>query len=241
MNATHLLRTVLLGCGLLLTAACSAHGDADTTATPAAAAAPAPATTTVFTEGKEYVKLALPQGTPAPTGAVELVEVFSYGCPHCAEFAPYMDKLRAELPKGVQVSYMPAVFDAAWMPYAQAFYAARGLGVLRQTHDAFFKAMLEHYPLNSLQDMAVWYGRQGVDPQKFLAAATSAETTQQMAADQHTEMGWGIDATPTLVVGRRASAAANAPFVALMRSAQIDSYAQLQQVGLWMVRHADRH
>jgi len=244
MTTSRVIRASLLICGLVLTAACSAHNDAGTTSTsaaaPSAAATPAPAVTTAFTEGKEYVKLKPPKDTAAPTGAVEVVEVFSYGCPHCAEFAPYMDKLRSELPNGVQIHYMPAVFDASWMPYAQAFYAARELGVLKQTHDAFFKAMLEHYPLNSLQDIATWYGRQGVDPQKFMAVATSAETMKQMATDQHTEMGWGIDATPTLVVGRRASDAKDAPFVALMRSAEITSYAQLQQVGLWMTQHVEK-
>jgi thiol:disulfide interchange protein DsbA len=240
MTASRLLRASLLICGLALTAACSAHNDADTAAAPSVAATPAPAVTTAFAEGKEYVKLAPPKGTPTPTGAVEVVEVFSYGCPHCAEFAQYMDKLRAELPKGAEVRYMPAVFNEAWMPYAQAFYAARELGVLERTHDAFFKAMLEHYPLNSLQDMATWYGRQGVDPQKFMAAATSAQTMQQMTEDQHAEISWGVDATPMLVVGRRANDASDAPFVALMRSADINSYAQLQQVGLWMAQHAEK-
>jgi hypothetical protein len=53
-------------------------------------------------------------------------------------------------------------------------------------------------------------------------------------------MGWGIDSTPTLVVGRRASDAKDAPFVALMRSAEIKSYAQLQQLGLWMTRQVEQ-
>ena len=238
MNASHLLRASFLVCGLVLTAACSAHNDTGTTS--ASATAPS-APATAFTEGKEYVKLALPKGTATPTGAVEVVEVFSYGCPHCAEFAPYMDKLRAELPKGAQVRYMPAVFNASWVPYAQAYYAARQLGVFEQTHDALFKAMLERYPLNSLDDLAAFYARHGVDQKKFIAAATDAETTRQMAADQKTEMGWGIDATPTLVVGRLASDARGAPFVALMRSNTIDSYEQLQQVGLWMVRDVRKH
>jgi len=238
MSMPRLIRGVLLACGLVLAAACSAHNDSETSEAPAAAATPAPAVTTAFTEGKQYVKLALPAGQAAPTGAVEVVEVFSYGCPHCAEFAPYMDKLRAELPKNTQVRYMPAVFNASWMPFAQAFYAARQLGVLQQTHDKVFQAMLEHYPLNSLTDLANFYARQGVDKAKFMAAATNAETMQQMAADQKTEMAWGIDATPMLVVGRRASDAKDAPFVALMRSADIDSYAQLQQVGLWMAQDA---
>ncbi|HJP97879.1 MAG TPA: thiol:disulfide interchange protein DsbA/DsbL [Rhodanobacteraceae bacterium] len=255
MKPIALLRAALLACGLLLTAACSAHNDAGAPAGPAvpattegtttasataAAATPAPAASTHFTEGQQYVSLKPPAGQAAPTGPVEVVEVFSYGCPHCAEFAPYMDKLRASLPKDVEVRYMPAVFSQAWVPYAQAFYAARELGVLNRTHDAMFQAMLEHYPLNSLQDMAAWYGRHGADPQKFIAAATSKSTMQQMADDQKTEMGWGIDATPTLVVGRRANDDKTAPFVAQMRSADIDSYAQLQQLGLWMVHRASQ-
>jgi thiol:disulfide interchange protein DsbA len=248
MSTAHMIRGVLLACGLLLTAACSAHNDGSPTASAVAASAqaaaspeaPVPAASTTFTEGKEYVALKLPAGQAQPTGPVEVVEAFSYGCPHCAEFAPYMDKLRAQLPKDVTVRYMPVVFSDAWAPYAQAFYAAQQLGVLEQTHDALFKAMLEHYPLNSLQDMATWYGRHGVDPQKFLAAATSDETIRKMTADRNTEMGWGIDSTPTLVVGRRASDAKDAPFVALMRSAEIKSYAQLQQLGLWMTRQVEQ-
>lgn len=223
----NLVRFALLVCGLLLAAACSGHGDGKVAATPSP-----------YTAGKQYVVLQQPAGQAAPTGPVVLVEVFSYACPHCAEFAPYMDSLRSKLPKDVQVQYMPAVFNAYWMPAGQAFYAARQLGVLQQTHDALFKAHLEHYPLNSLQDMAAWYARQGVDPQKFLAAATNATTIYDMSTDQRTEMGWGIDSTPTLVVGRLASDKKDAPFVAQMRSGDFGSYEDLQQLGLWMVEQA---
>jgi thiol:disulfide interchange protein DsbA len=249
MAANGLLRYALLACGLLLTAACSAHNDSSataangvaSTAAAAAATASAPAVTAHFTEGEEYVDLQLPAGQAAPTGPIEVVEVFSYGCPHCAHFAPYMDKLRAELPKDVEVRYMPAIFSEAWVPYARAFYAARQLGVLEQTHDEVFKAMLEHYPLNSLEDLANFYARQGVDRQKFLAAANNAETTRQMTADQNAEMQWGVDLTPMLIVGRRANADKDAPFIPLMRSAEIHSQEQLQQLGLWMVRRVEKH
>ena len=240
-------RAALVACGLLLAAACSAHNDggaatgagapASATAAPASTpATPAPPVTAHFTAGQQYIRLNPPAGQAAPTGPVEVVEVFSYGCPHCAEFAPFMDKLRAELPKGVEVRYMPAVFSQAWLPFAQAFYAAKDLGKVQQTHDAVFTAMLEHYPLNSLQDLADFYARHGVDKQQFLAAATSPATMKRLTDDQKTQIGWGIDATPTLVVGRRASAAAGAPFVAMMRSGEVSSYGELQQVGLWMAQ-----
>jgi thiol:disulfide interchange protein DsbA len=239
---SSLSRAMVLACGLLLAAGCAARNDNPAASSASAGgampaqSAKAGAGTMHFTQGDEYVVLKRPAGQPTPTGRVEIVEVFSYACPHCAEFAPYMDRLRAQLPKGVVVRYMPAVFYPQWAPFAQAFYAARQLGVLKQTHDALFKAQLEHYPLNSLGDLATWYSHRGVNKQKFLAAATNATTMQEMTANQRTEMGWGIDATPTLVVGRRANDDKDAPFVALLRSASIKSYGQLQQLGLWMVK-----
>lgn len=235
LRKARLIGFVVLVFGLLVTAACSGHGEGKLAGTSASAATSSP-----FTEGKQYVVLQAPAGQAAPTGPVVLVEVFSYACPHCADFAPFMDTLRSKLPKDVQVRYMPAVFDAYWMPAGQAFYAARQLGVVAKTHDALFKAKREHYPLNSLQDMAAWYARQGVDPQKFLAAATNATTVYDMSTDQRTEMGWGIDSTPTLVVGRLANDQKDAPFVAQMRSADFANFDELQQLGLWMVAQAGK-
>ncbi|MGH8165462.1 MAG: thiol:disulfide interchange protein DsbA/DsbL, partial [Rhodanobacteraceae bacterium] len=192
-----------------------------------------------FTEGKQYVRIAT-SNPPAASGPVVLVEVFSYACPHCAEFAPDFDKLRAQLPKDVQVRYMPAVFSQAWEPYARAFYAAKQLGVLAKTHDALFQAMLQNYPLNSLDDLANFYASHGVDRAKFLDAANSPQTTAQLAADQQIEQGWGIDATPMLVVGHAQSAAKDAPIAADYRSADVASYDELARLGGWLVKHEEQ-
>ncbi|HEX6614187.1 MAG TPA: thiol:disulfide interchange protein DsbA/DsbL [Rhodanobacteraceae bacterium] len=226
---------ILLSAGLLLTAACSAHNDTDGTsvsapASPSSGAKPA---TGGYVEGKQYVRL---DATQQAGGPVAVVEVFSYACPHCAEFAPFMDKLRARLPQDVQVRYMPAIFSPAWEPYARAFYAAKQLGVLDRTHDALFEAMRENYPLNSLDDLAAFYARHGVDQQKFLDTANSKQTDAMITADQAVEKGWGIDATPTLVVGRLQSNAPDAPLVADYRSNEVQSYAELAQLGDWLVK-----
>ncbi|TAN04166.1 MAG: thiol:disulfide interchange protein DsbA/DsbL [Rhodanobacteraceae bacterium] len=245
MKMPRLIGAALLACGLLLTAACSAHNDAgnaasataNATAASGASATPASATSAqhdTFTEGSQYITLSLPKGTPAPTGPVTVVEVFSYACPHCAEFAPYMDRLRAALPRGAEVRYMPAVFYPEWMAAAQTFYAVRQMGMLDKVHDLIFKAHREHYPLNSLSDYAAFLARHGVNQQTFLADATNAITTAQMAADQRTEMGWNIDETPTLVVGRMSSDAKDATFVALMRNAKVSSLDEMEHVGVWM-------
>jgi len=233
------LTVVLLAAGLLLTAACSAHNDTDgsSVSAPASAASGAKAASGSYTEGKQYVRI---KSTQRANGPVAVVEVFSYACPHCAEFVPFFDTLRGNLPKDVQVRYMPAIFSPAWEPYARAFYAAKQLGVLSQTHDALFQAMQQNYPLNSLDDLAAFYARHGVDQQKFLDTANSKQTDAMISADQTLEKSWGIDATPTLVVGHLQSSAPDAPFVADYRSNEVESYAELAKLGAWLVKQEEK-
>jgi len=232
----RLLAGILLAAGLLLTAACSAHNDTDGAAVSAPGSSSSSAKASKpgdYTEGKQYVRI---KGAQQANGPVAVVEVFSYACPHCAEFVPFFDKLRENLPKDVQVRYMPAIFSPAWEPYARAFYAARQLGVLAQTHDALFQAMQQNYPLNSLDDLAAFYARHGVEQQKFLDTANSKQTDAMINADQALERSWGIDATPTLVVGHLQSNAPDAPFVADYRSNEVQSYAELAELGGWLVK-----
>lgn len=178
----HLL---ILLAGLLLASACSAQSGA---------AAP-------YAEGKQYVTLPGPHQRYSSTGKVEVVEVFSYACIHCAHFAPIAVKLAKQLPAGVAFKLLPAPFNAEWVPFARAYYAARQLGVVERTHLLLFVDKFnEHYPLNSLDDLADFYARQGVNRADFMRIATSAQTTAQMKSDLALIEKWQVDGTPTLVV-----------------------------------------
>jgi thiol:disulfide interchange protein DsbA len=192
--------------GILLASACSAQ----------APAAP-------FQLGVQYVAI-----TPAQPlvndGKIEVVEVFSYACPHCWHFEPYAEQIRRQLPEGVVFRRVPAVFSPAWEPYARAFYAAQKLGVLGKTHDALFKALHEkHESLYSLQDLAGFYARHGVKPATFLSVANSGAVDQEMMHDVRLEQAWGIEGTPTIVVDGK------------YRSGRIESYDELVKLTLWLV------
>ncbi len=186
INPLVRLRIVCLLGGLLLAAACSASDSG----------APAP-----YTEGQEYVTLPAPQQRYSDEGKVEVVEVFSYGCIHCDHFAPLADQMRKALPAGVVFKLVPAAFNEQWVPYARAFYAAKKLGVMEQNHLALFKAKFDqHYPLNSLDDLADFYAARGVDRGRFMQIATSPEVTAQLRSDMALLQKWQVDGTPTIVV-----------------------------------------
>lgn len=209
-NRSLLLRTLILLGGLLLASACTASNS--NTAAP-------------YTEGKEYVTLPGPHQRFSAQGKVEVVEVFSYGCVHCAHFAPTAEKLRASLPKGVVFKLMPAPFSADWLPYARAFHAAKKLGVVERTHLALFAAKFgQNYPINSLDELADFYAKQGVNRAEFMRIATSPEVTAQMKSDLDLIRKWQVDGTPAIVIDGK------------YRTASVQSLDELAALTQWLVK-----
>ena len=179
--------------GLLLTGVMLASvACADDVAAPAAPAA--------WEAGKSYFVIDPPQPTSSGD-KIEVLEVFSYACPHCAHFQPYAEQIKQALPAYASFSYMPAIFNAQWEPYARAFYAAQSLGVLESTHQALFDALhRDHMPLRTIEDLASFYAQHGTDRAKFLSAASSFETESKLSHATQTVKNDGIDGPPSIVV-----------------------------------------
>lgn len=205
------LRALGLVAGLLLASACTATGTGD-------AAAP-------YTDGSEYVTLAAPAHRMSNDGKVEVVEVFSYGCVHCAHFAPIAEQLRKQLPPGVEFKLLPAAFDDQWVPFARAYYAAKKLGVVEQTHLALFKAKFDdHYPISTLDELADFYAMHGVKRDEFMRIASSDEVTQQIRKDMELVKAWQVDGTPTIVVDGK------------YRTANVKTLDEMSALTLWLVK-----
>lgn len=198
----------LLG-GLLLASACAAQ----------------PGNSAPYTEGTDYVTLPAPHQRYSNSGKVEVVEVFSYACIHCAQFAPEAEKLRKELPPGAEFKLMPAPFNAEWVPFARAYYAAKALGVVDRTHLQLFVAKFgEHYPINSMGELADFYAREGVNRADFMRIAMSEATTAKMKRDFGLIQTWQVDGTPTLVVDGK------------YRVITVGSHAKMVAVALWLAK-----
>jgi thiol:disulfide interchange protein DsbA len=164
----------------------------------AAASAPAPV------EGADYVKIQ--GGQPfIPDGKIEVVEVFGYTCPHCASFQPLVNAFKSVQPADVRFTYVAAPFGGYWVPYAKAFYAAEQLGVVDRTHDAMFRAIhlertLPVQPLPTDEQIAAFYGKQGVDAKQFASTMGSFAINGKLSRATQFIQRSGVDSTPTLVV-----------------------------------------
>ena len=177
----------------------------------------ASASAATWTEGVQYARITPAQQTMVPAGKVEVLEVFSYGCPACNAFQPTMDKLRHALPANAQLAFLPAAFNPSedWPMFQRAFLAAQALGIAERTHQAMYDAVWKSgelgiivpgsnrlkSPLPSIADAASFYARvAGTNPQQFLAMANSFGIDSKMRAADAQIVAMHVDSTPTLIV-----------------------------------------
>ena len=210
---------LILLSGLLAASACSADGGANTAAK-------------TWTAGTDYALIEPAQ--PTSTGdRIEVVEVFSYACPHCAHFQPYVDELKSKLPANAQFVLVPAVFNAAWEPFARAFYTAQTLGLLDKTHQALFDALhRDHLPLGSLEALANFYAGYGANSGNFLSTANSFVIDAKMSHGSDLIRAYGIEATPTLVVNGKYRVGAN--------SQRSIGFPEMVQIALYLVQQESK-
>jgi protein dithiol oxidoreductase (disulfide-forming) len=171
----------------------------------------------LFQAGRHYTVLKAPQRTNVPAGKVEVMEVFSYGCPACDRFQPTMKKLKAALPPNAEFVYLPASWNKAenWPLLQRAYITAQSLGVADKAHDEMFRAIwstgeLAVVDLNtgrprsklpSLEDIARFYQRvAGVKSADFITAAKSFGVDAKMRAADAQIMAMQVAGTPTIVV-----------------------------------------
>jgi thiol:disulfide interchange protein DsbA len=170
-----------------------------------------------WTEGVQYSRIVPGQPTTVPKGKVEVLEVFSYGCPACNAFQPAVEKLRHALPANAQLTFLPAAFNPSedWPMFQRAFLAAQALGIAERAHQAMYDAVWKtgelgitqpgtnrlKNPLPSIADAARVYARvAGVDAQQFVAMASSFAIDGKMRAADAQIVAMHVDSTPTLIV-----------------------------------------
>ncbi len=170
-----------------------------------------------FTEGREYALLTPAQSTNVAAGKIEVMEVFSYGCPVCNTFEPRMNALRRAMPANVQVVLLPAAFNTAedWPMFQRAYFAAQFLGVAERAHQGIFDAVWKSGELATIdpatnrlkermptiEDAARVYAHlTGVKPEAFLATARSFSVDVKMKAADAQILTMQVPGTPCIVV-----------------------------------------
>ena len=151
--------------------------------------------------GVEYAELSAAQPVESP-GKIEVLEFFSYLCPHCYAFEAPLKPWVKKLPKDVQFRRVPAMFSDDYAQAARAYYALEAIGELERLHSALFDAVHTGTRLRITNEAALteWMGKQGIDTKKFTAAYRSFSVESKLKRAAQLTQTYKIDGVPSMAV-----------------------------------------
>jgi thiol:disulfide interchange protein DsbA len=151
-------------------------------------------------EGNQYLRLQNPQ--PVDTGKkIEVIEFFSYGCPHCGEFEPILQGWLKTVPPDVQFRRIPVMFQERWVPLAKIYYTLEALGEeSRLSPDVFVALHAKGMPLWQDKTFFDWAASQGLDRKKVEDMYNSFGIGGKVKRAQMMAQAYKIQSVPLIVV-----------------------------------------
>jgi thiol:disulfide interchange protein DsbA len=153
------------------------------------------------TAGKDYTPISPAQPTDDPA-KIEVVEFFSYGCPHCSDFHPLVSAWAARQPGDVVFKRVPITFGrAAWANLAKLYYSLEATGDLARLDGEVFKAV-HNDRVNLFEEKAIveWVARKGVDQKKFTEAFNSFGVMSKVKRGDQLAQAYKIQGVPAMAV-----------------------------------------
>lgn len=155
-----------------------------------------------FQEGKDYVRLATPVPAEIPDKP-EVIEFFSYRCPHCYQLEPIAEAWLKHKPENVVYVRVPVSggFNPDYQAAARAYYAAEALGVLDKVHQPLFDAIhKERRPMSTVDELAAFFAEHGVDQGAFRKAYESFQTETRLRRSDQLARRYGVRGVPAVFV-----------------------------------------
>ena len=130
-----------------------------------------------------------------------IYEFFWYGCPHCYNLEPTMDRIEADLEKDTKVVKLPVALRDSWIPHAKLYYALKQMDKIDQVHNLIFEEIhLEDNRLNTEQQMIDFLGKHGIDTDQFIEKYNSFGTEARIKKASNLAKKYQIDSVPTIII-----------------------------------------
>ncbi|MBI2770450.1 MAG: thiol:disulfide interchange protein DsbA/DsbL [Burkholderiales bacterium] len=154
--------------------------------------------------GKDYFELEQPAPVEAPTGKVEVVEFFWYGCPHCDAFEPKLEAWLRTQPAQVAFRRVPVNFREEFVPQQKLYYALEAMNKIVEIHPKVFEAIHVHKQALNRDDLIfAFIERNGIDAAKFRSLYESFTVSTKARRATQLQNAYRIEGVPALGVAGR--------------------------------------
>lgn len=159
---------------------------------------------TQLQQGVHYDLIDPAQPTEVAPGKIEVIEFFSYGCPHCYHFEPAINAWLKQLPKDVAFRRVPLAGNQ-WAATAKLFYTLDAMGLEDKLHSDVFAAIHADKSLVFTDEAAMpaWAAKKGLDQKKFSEIYNSFGTQTKVQRAMQLAQSHKVGGVPTIVVDGR--------------------------------------
>jgi thiol:disulfide interchange protein DsbA len=155
-------------------------------------------------EGTHFTRLSQPVPVTVPAGKVEVLEFFSYACPHCYAFEPTLEAWVKRLPADVVFRRVPVAFLANYENFQRIYYALEAMGQVDAMQMKVFNAVhQQRLRLDKEADIVAFMSANGVDGTKFAEQFKSFSVQTKTRQAQQATQAYKIEGVPTLAVQGR--------------------------------------
>ena len=151
-------------------------------------------------EGRQYARIKNP--LPVQAGSkIEVIEFFSYGCPHCADLEPIMQGWMKTVPSDVAFVRVPVMFQDRWVVLAKIYYTLDALGVEQKLSPEVFVAIHKTGTnLSSEKTFFEWAEKKGLDRKKVEDMYNSFAIAGKMNKAKTEAQQYNVQSVPLIVV-----------------------------------------
>jgi len=154
-------------------------------------------------EGRDYSLIQPPQ-PPANATKIEVLEFFSYACPHCSSFEPMVGPWSRSLPADVAFRRVPVSFLFNAENFQRTYFALEATGLVEQMQSKVFAAVhVERQRLDKPEDIAALVTKNGGDGAKFLAAFKSFSVATAVTKAKKLQADYKIESVPAITIHGR--------------------------------------
>ena len=155
-----------------------------------------------FVENIDYTRLKAQQPTQVAKDKVEVVEIFQFGCIHCAHMESVLTVWKKTKPAAAEFRNIHVTYgDPGLQNLARAHLATLALGIAEKTQRAMFKDVESgRRPATDLDVIAKNLVPFGVKPEVFVATANSFSVSQKLKQNEAILPRYEVGGTPEFIV-----------------------------------------
>lgn len=135
------------------------------------------------------------------SGKVEVIEFFSYACPHCYKLEPFLESWAKKQGPDVVLKRVPGAGSDSWTQLAVLYYSLEAMGKLEALHMKAFNAM--HQDSVNLANPKIresWLAKNGVDPAQYQGVEKSFSVQSKVGRAKQLMAAYKVDGVPMVVV-----------------------------------------